>query len=69
MAFLRVPTKTVLREVEILNEAFYTNSELRAMVNSEEFYSWSPLGYYKKVHIGKVNDMDSRCSYNNNTGV
>lgn len=56
--FLKIPTKYILEEVEILGPSFWTQEELDEMKVLPDFYSWSNLGYYIKVEIYDIDDQE-----------
>ena len=57
MAFLIVPTKTKLVQIEMLGREFYTEAEIESIRLSDKFYSWSSLGYYETTQVLNIVDI------------
>lgn len=58
MSFLKVKTKKVLVEIELLPLWAYIASERLAITKSKGFYSWSTDGYYMLEDVKIVNDKE-----------
>lgn len=58
MAFLKLPTKIVLVQVDMLNQGFYTKEELAEISGYLDFHSWSPRGYYSRREVGNAKKIE-----------
>ncbi len=59
MAFLKVPTKTILVWVDDLPRWWFHPDEIKAIMKMDGFYAFAPKGgYYIKKEINIVDDKD-----------
>jgi len=58
VSFLQVATKEVWVLVETLPAEFYTESELNAVKNSEDFRGYCSEGYYIAKRVPNVKDVE-----------